>query len=85
MYKLLAYLRVIAKCASFPFILIGVLLFYWQFLPTYIGRGVFFYIFAAGIIFWLIDTELSSIHDVQEIIADAKKHDGRNQTKENHP
>ena len=61
-------LRVIVKIASFPFVLAGIVLFLWQFLPIYIGKGGAFYIFVAGIMFWFLDTEWTAIQDVLEII-----------------
>jgi fatty acid desaturase len=65
-------LRVIVKIASFPFVLFGIVLFLWQFLPIYIGKGWMFYIFVVGIMLWFLDVEWSTIQDVMDIIEKPK-------------
>jgi hypothetical protein len=75
MYKqTFRYVRLIAKSVGLPFIVAGVLLFILQFLPTYIGKGIWFWIFIIAGFVWGLDTFWSTLKDLIEIAGQIQDH-----------
>jgi len=64
----------VAKCVSLPFVFAGVFLFIFQFLPDYTGKGISFWIFFGGGIFWALDTLWSTMKDATDICKEIKEH-----------
>jgi len=71
------YSRYVAKWIGLVFALAGVFIFIIQFLPTYTGKGVVFWIFIAGGILWALDTLWSTLDDVREIADAINEHHRR--------
>jgi hypothetical protein len=67
MSKNFAYVRLITKSVSLPFIVLGVYLFLTQILPGYIGKGVLLWIFIAAGLLWAFDTLWSTLDDLRKI------------------
>ena len=61
------YCRYGAKWIGLTFAVAGVFLFIIQFLPTYTGRGMVFWLFIGGGIIWGLDTLWSTLDNVKEI------------------
>ena len=72
--QIFRYVRMTAKLVSLLFVLACVFLFIVQFLPAYIGRGIWLCIFIAGGIIWAVDTPWSTCDDVREIVGEIKDH-----------
>ena len=72
--KVFLYFRLVAKCVTFPFAIAGVTLFIIQFLPTYIGKDVGFWVFVAGSIFWALETLWATCDGVQQTLSQIKEH-----------
>lgn len=66
------YVRFYAKWLGLTFILAGVLLFILQFVPTYTGKGVLFWIFVIAGFAWGLDTLWSTLKDIGEIAKEIK-------------
>jgi len=72
--QLFRYFRITAKCVSLPFVLSGVFLFIFHFLPDYAGKGVSFWVFFGGGMFWALDTLWVTMKGVTEIGKEIKEH-----------
>ena len=75
--QIFRWCRFVAKCVSLPFLLAGVYLFIFQFLPTYakmkVGQEPSLAIFVVGSLMWGLDTLWSTKKDAKEILDDIKK------------
>ncbi len=68
------YFRLIAKSISLPFILVGVFIFILQFLPTYVGSGIWLYVFIGGGFFWAIEPWFVFLDDIRQASQNIAKH-----------
>ena len=70
------YIRMFAKGVSLPLAIAGVFIFIWEYLPTYMGRGIWFYVFFVAGIVWALDTLWSALDDIKEACEKIPKNKG---------
>jgi len=75
MYKqIFRHFRYVAKWISLPFILIGVFIFIIQFLPSFIGKGIIFWVFIIAAMFWALDTLFGTLDDLDTMAKEIHEH-----------
>lgn len=68
------YFRLIAKFVSLTFVLVGVFIFVLQFLPAYVGTGIWLYVFIVGGSFWAVETLFTSLDDIRQSVGKTAEH-----------